>query len=140
MKAIAVILSICALPSVGAELPPDLAAASTQYEQAQFRNDVTALEGLVTDDFVLVNSDSSVEDKAQFLADFELPGFKIDPYIIDQPIRRVWENSALIGGIVHLSWTQEGKRGTRVLRVAYVWIKRSGHWRAAYAQLTRVPP
>jgi hypothetical protein len=125
-------------PAQSDSLPADLAGASKEYDQAQFRNDVAALGHLITDDFVLVNSDASVEDKAQFLADFELPGFKIEPYVIDQPIRKVWDNAALIGGIVHLNWTQDGKHGTRLLRVAYLWIKRNGKWQAAYVQLTRV--
>jgi hypothetical protein len=39
-----------------------------------------------------------------------------------------------------LSWTQDGTRNTRLLRVAYIWIRKSGRWQAAYVQLTRVPP
>jgi ketosteroid isomerase-like protein len=140
MKWLAAILCLSASPVLAAELPVDLAAAARDYDRAQFRNDFAALDRLVTDDFVLVNSDASVEDKSQFLADFKLPGFKIDPYVIDQPIHELWDNAALIGGIVHLSWTQDGTRNTRLLRVAYIWIRKSGRWQAAYVQLTRVPP
>jgi hypothetical protein len=139
MKLLAAILSLTVAPGLAAELPADLVAAARDYDQAQFRNDIASLERLVTDDFVLVNSDALVEDKTQFLADFKLPGFKIDPYVIDQPIHIIWDNAALIGGIVHLNWIQEGKRETRLLRVAYVWIRRNGRWQAAYAQITRVP-
>jgi len=32
-----------------------------------------------------------------------------------------------------------GKHQTRLLRVAYVWAKRNGHWQATYTQVTRVP-
>jgi ketosteroid isomerase-like protein len=138
MKTFAAALLITAARGGAAELPPDLAAASNAYERAQFANDVPSLERLVADDFVLVNSDASLENKAQFLADFKLPGFKIDPYVIDQPIYKLWENAALIGGTVRLRWTQDGKHQTRQLRVAYVWIRRQGRWQAAYAQLTRV--
>jgi ketosteroid isomerase-like protein len=139
LRALAAGLLLCAAPAIAAELPVDLAAASRNYDRAQFENDVGALRRLVTDDFVLVNSDASLENKTQFLADFELPGFKIEPYVIDQPIQKVWENGALLGGIVHLNWTQDGKRASRGLRVVYVWIKRNGRWQAAYAQLTRLP-
>jgi ketosteroid isomerase-like protein len=111
----------------------------SDYDQAQFRNDVETLERLVTDDYVLVNSDASVENKQQFLADFHLPGFKIDPYVLEQPVNKVWRDGAVIGGLVHLSWTQDGKHQTRTLRVAYVWMKRDGLWRATYAQVTRAP-
>ena len=74
------------------------------------------------------------------LADFNLPGFKIDPYVLEQPVVRVWGDGAVVGGVVHLGWTQDGKHQSRVLRVAHVWAKRGDHWEATYTQLTRVPP
>jgi ketosteroid isomerase-like protein len=138
LAALAVTLLLAAL-TLGDTLPPDLARAVRDYDQAQFRNDVTTLDRLVDDDYVLVNSDSSVENKREFLADFHLPGFKIDPYVIEQRVAKVWGDGAVVGGLVHLGWTQDGRHQTRTLRVAYVWVRRGGRWRATYAQVTRVP-
>jgi ketosteroid isomerase-like protein len=132
-------LVLGATSALGADLPPQLAKAVHDYDRAQFANDVATLDRLVVDDFVLVNSDASVEAKAQFLADFKLPGFKIEPYVIEQPVHKVWRDGAVIGGLVNLRWSQDGKHQTRKVRVAYVWLKRDGRWRATYAQVTRVP-
>jgi len=139
MKPVAAILALSAASALGSELPPDLAKAVRDYDRAQFQNDIPALERLVADDYVLVNSNATVENKQQFLADFNLLGFKIDPYVIEQPVEKVLGDAAVIGGLVHLSWTQDGKHQTRLLRVAYVWVKRDGHWQATYTQVTRVP-
>ena len=139
MKIFAVILVLSTAPVLAAELPPDLAKAVQDYDRAQVNNDTAVLERLVDDDYVLVNSNASVENKQQFLADFHLPGFKIDPYVIEQPVQKVWGDGAVIGGLLNLSWTQDGKQQTRRLRVAYVWAKRDGRWRATYGQVTRVP-
>ena len=140
MKLAAAILVLSATPpAFAAQLPPDLVKAVQDYDQAQFHNDIATLERLVTDDFILVNSNASVENKQQFLADFNLPGFKIDPYVMEQPVQKFWGDAAVIGGRVHLSWTQDGKHQTRLLRVAHVWAKRDGHWQATYTQVTRVP-
>jgi len=139
MKLAATILLLSAVPALAVELPPDLAKAIKEYDRAQVHNDIPTLERLVTDDYVLVNSNATVENKQQFLADFNLPGFKIDPYVVEQPVEKVWGNAAVIGGLVHLSWTQDGKHQTRLLRVAYIWAKRNGLWQATYAQVTRVP-
>ena len=139
MKLAAAILALSAAPALAAELPPDLAKAVRDYDRAQIHNDIPTLERLVADDYVLVNSNATVENKQQFLADFSLPGFKIDPYVVEQPVEKMWGNAAVIGGLVHLSWTQDGKHQTRLLRVAYVWAKRGGRWQATYAQVTRVP-
>jgi len=138
MKLAAAVLVLSAAPALAAELPPDLAKAVRDYDQAQFHNDIATLEQLVADDYMLVNSNATVENKQQFLADFNLPGFKIDPYVLEQPVAEVWGDAAVVGGLVHLSWTQDGKHQTRLLRVAYVWAKRSDHWQATYAQVTRV--
>lgn len=139
MTLAALLLALGPSPALAAELPPDLAQAVAAYDRAQFDNDVATLARLVDDDYVLVNSNASVEDKRQFLADFHLPGFKIEPYTIEQPVRKVWGDGAVIGGLLHLGWTQDGRHQTRTLRVSYVWAKRDGRWRATYGQVTRVP-
>ena len=140
MKKLAVaMLALSAAPALAADLPPDLAKAVKDYGQAQFNNDIPELKRLVSDDYVLVNSDATVEDKQKVLADHSLPGFKIDPYVVEQPVEKVWDNAAVIGGLAHLSWTQDGKRQTRLVRIAYVWAKRNGRWQTTYTQVTPVP-
>ena len=117
----------------------DLARAWDAYNQASIRSDVATLATLVTDDYMLVNSDTSVQDKRSYLADFAVPGFRLDPYVIEQPFRKMWGDTALTGGLFNLSWTQEGRHQSRRLRIAHVWTREGGRWRIAYTQLTRVP-
>ncbi len=45
------------------------------------RNDIVALGDLVAEDYLLVNSDSTLQDKPSYLADFAVRGFRIDPYV-----------------------------------------------------------
>lgn len=117
----------------------DLDAAVRAYDQATIHNDVAALAELVRDDYMLVNSDSTLQDKHSYLEDFKVPGFKLDPYALEQPIRRVCGECALVAGRVRLSWTLKGEQQARLLRIAHVWTKVLGRWRLAYTQLTRVP-
>lgn len=139
VKVLALSFVLGAMPALAADLPTELATAVRDYDRAQFRSDVATLDRLVDADFMLVNSNASVEDKAQFLADFNLPGFKIEPYVIELPVHKVWRDGAVIGGLVNLRWTQDGQHQTRRLRVVYVWVKRDGRWLATYAQMTRIP-
>ena len=76
----------------------DLDAAVRAYDEATVRNDVATLAKLVSDDYMLVNSDSSLQDKQSYLEDFKVPGFKLDPYVLEQPARTNWGNTALVGG------------------------------------------
>ena len=116
----------------------DLDDAIRAYDQATVHNDVASLAQLVSDDYTLVNSDSTLQDKSSYLEDFKVPGFKLDPYVLEQPVRRVWGDTALVAGLVHLSWTLKGEHQARLLRIAHVWTL-EGRWRLAYTQLTRVP-
>lgn len=117
----------------------ELAAAWRAYDRATAGSDVATLANLVTDDYMLVNSDSSVQDKQSYLADFGVPGFRLDPYEIEQPVVRRWGDTALTGGVFNLAWVQEGRNQRRRLRVAHVWTRQDGRSRIAYTQLTRVP-
>jgi ketosteroid isomerase-like protein len=143
MKTFTVALLLCtsllALNMALGELPSDLLKTIQQYEQAQVRNDVVTLDHLVTDDFILVNSDSSVQNKKSFLEDFNKPGFKMEPYVLQEKVEKVWGDAAVVGGVMLLKWTQDGKQQSRKLRIVYVWTKKDGHWQTTYAQLTRVP-
>jgi ketosteroid isomerase-like protein len=139
MKLAVAILLLGAAPAFAGELPADLVKAVNDYHQAHFNNDLPELERLVSDDYVLVNSDATVEDKRKVLDDHALPGFKTDPYVVQQPVNQAWDNAAVTSGLVHLSWTLDGTHHTRVVRMAHVWAKRNGQWQATYTQVTRVP-
>ncbi|MCI0611681.1 nuclear transport factor 2 family protein [bacterium] len=135
----ALCITFAALNVAVAEMPLDLTKTIQDYQQAQVNNDVVRLDHLVTDDFVLVNSDSSVQNKKSFLEDFNKPGFKMEPYVLEQKVEKVWGDAAVVGGIMLLKWTQDGKQQSRKLRIVYVWVKTDGHWQTTYGQLTRVP-
>ena len=122
-----------------AALPADLAHALDAHNRATAAKDIAALGALVTDDYRLVNSDATTQDKRSYLADFEKPDFRIDPFQIEQPTYRIDGDTAMTGGIMTLSWTQDGRRQSRRLRIAHLWVRQGGQWRIAYTQLTRVP-
>lgn len=120
-------------------LAGDLAGALSAYNRATISNDTRTLAALVTDDYMLVNSDASVQDKASYLADFAVPGFKIDPYRMEHAFSRIHADTAWTGSTFQLRWAQEGRRHTRRLRAVHFWVRQHGRWRLAYTQLTRFP-
>jgi ketosteroid isomerase-like protein len=119
--------------------PPDLARAVESYNRATIGKDVDRLGQLVTDDYMLVNSDSSVQDKQSYLADFRVPGFRLDPYVVEEAFHRSWGDAALTGGSMRLSWIADGRRQGRHLRFVHAWTLQDGQWRLGYSQLTRIP-
>ena len=129
-----------AVATADANAPPaDLAQAVRDYDIATTNNDVAVLSELIADDYMLVNSDSSVENKAQYLADFHLPGFHIEPYTMEEPMLRAWDHFALTGGLLPLTWVQDGARHQRRLRIVHAWVRTEGRWQIVYTQTTRIP-
>jgi ketosteroid isomerase-like protein len=120
-------------------LPSDLVKAIEDYDRATVSNDTATLASLVADDYVLVNSDSTLQDKQSYLEDFKVPGFRLDPYELQQQVRKGWGDAALLAGVVRLSWTLKDEHHVRMLRIAHVWSRRDGRWQLAYTQLTRIP-
>lgn len=135
-------LAALVLPAPGhalaAPLPADLAAAAHAYDQAQVRGDRAALERLVADDYVLVNGAGAVQSKAQMIADYVAPGFKLDPFTIAAPVEKVLGDTALLGGRVEMTGTDGGQRFALAVRFVDTWARRDGRWRVVYSQVTRI--
>ena len=118
-------------------MPPELARTIAAYDQATVDKDIDRLGALVKDDYVLVNSDMSVQNKQSYLEDFKVQGFRINQYTLSEPIQIVRADSALTGGFFQLSWVQDGRSLHRRTRIIHFWEKDAGQWRLAYTQLTR---
>ena len=120
-----------------ASLPSDLAKAVADYDAAQIKGDGAELKRLLADDYTLVNSRGSVENKAQLIADYTAPGYKLDPFVVMEPIEKVWTDGAVMGGLATLSGTDDGKHFEVTLRFADIWAKRHGAWQVIYTHVSK---
>lgn len=131
-------LWVCSVANA-AELPADLAQAVKDYDEAQIHGDKAELQRLVADDYTLVNSTGRVQSKAELIADYTTPGYKIEPFEIQQPVEKVWRDGAVMGGIVELRGVDGGKPFAVTLRFADIWAKRSGRWQVIYTHVSKPP-
>ena len=120
-----------------ANLPADLAKAVKDYDEAQIHGDKAQLQRLVADDYTLVNSSGRIQNKAQLIADYTAPGYKIEPFEIMEPVEKVWSDGAVMGGVVDLRGTDGGKPFAVKLRFADIWAKRNGKWQVIYTHVSR---
>lgn len=120
-------------------LPRELARAAADYDAAQVAGDRAALERYLASDYMLVNGAAEVENKAQLIADFTDPAFKLNPYRVDHPIVRSWPGGAVLAGEVELTGTSAGKPFAAHTRFVDVWRLRGNKWQVVYTQVTRVP-
>ena len=122
-----------------ATLPPALARAAADYDRAQIQGDKALLERLLAEDYHLVNGSGQVELKPQFVAESVDPAFKLEPFVVENPIETVWNGGAVLAGEVHLEGQDHGKPFQAHFRFADVWRKRNGAWQVVFTEVTRLP-
>jgi hypothetical protein len=122
------------------DTPADLVQAVKDYDQAQIKGDRQELERLLADDYTLVNSSGKLETKAELVADYTAPGYKLEPFVVQQPIEKVWSDGAVMAGVARLHGTDGGKAFDVTLRFADVWAKRHGKWQVIYTHVSRATP
>ena len=119
-------------------LPPDLAAQARIFDAAKISGDAKMLDAVLADDFVLVNGGADVAGKAQFIKGYTDPDFKIMPFCVSDPVKKVWSDGAVLGGKMRMRFTDHGDPGISVFRYADIWVKRDGRWQVTYTQVTRL--
>jgi len=136
----AVLIAILASPTIRAtEIPPDLAKAVKDYDQAQMDGNRAELERLLADDYTLLNSGGKAETKSQFIAESTAPGFKLEPFVVKDAIEKVWSDGAVMGGIATLRGVDGGKPFAATLRFADIWAKLNGKWQVIYTHVSKPP-
>lgn len=130
---------LAAVSGAGLKLPADLAAAVHAYDQAQVKGDRAALEQLLAADYLLVNSQEKLESKAELIADYTAPGFRLDPFAVEREVRRLWSDGAVMGGVATLTGVDGGKPYRVRLRFSDIWAKRGGRWQVIYTAASREP-
>jgi ketosteroid isomerase-like protein len=120
-------------------IPRELARAVRAYDDAQVHGDRAALDRLLADDYLLINSRGLHESKHQLIADYTALGFTLKPFRVEDPVAKVWSGSAIMGGVATLEGTDSGQPYKVRLRFADVWAKRAGRWQVVYTQASREP-
>lgn len=127
------------LAAAAVALPADLAKAAHEYDEAQVASDKAALERLLADDYRLHNSGGGVQDKTSFIADQIAPGYKLEPFVVEEKVEKVMGDAAILGGVARAKGTSGGEAYDVRLRFIDVWQKRNGRWVVVMSQATRVP-
>jgi hypothetical protein len=131
----ALLLSASAL---AADIPADLKKAVHDYDEAQVHGNGAELARLLADDYTLINSRGLVQTKKDLIDEYTAPGYKIEPFVVREPIEKVWNDGAVMAGVATLKGVDGGKPFSVTLRFADIWAKRNGKWQVIYTHVS--PP
>jgi hypothetical protein len=105
-----------------------LVALENAWNLAQVHQDAKALEGLVGDKFIYTDTDGSIMDKRQFLADIKETDYHASLVVNDNVKVYLYPNAAVVAGRYHTKGTYKGKRYEHWGRFTDTWIFDHGLW------------
>jgi hypothetical protein len=108
---------------------------NARYIDSYLTSDVVWYDEHLADDFLCIQSDGTVLDKARFLFQ-TAKGPDVAKYHLDEVRIRVIGSTALVHG-TGLFTKPDGSEGTS--RYTDVYAKLAGKWKVVAAQITRVP-
>jgi ketosteroid isomerase-like protein len=113
-----------------------LMALENAWNQAQLRHDSRSLNTLVGDAFVYTDTDGTVMNKAEFLADIADTGYH--PTMMANDGMRVfpYDKTAIVIGTYHAKGTTKGKPFDHYGRFTDTWVYQNGIWQCVASHTT----
>jgi len=109
-----------------------------QWTDAELKQDAVALDRILADDIVEIESTGQVQTKAEDLADLKSGEFKLESLSFGDMKVRVFGNVAVVNGPYTMKGTYKGKDISHEGRFTDVFVKRQGRWQCVSTQSTPV--
>ena len=115
--------------------------AVTQAVCDAFRlRDLSALEQLLSPDFTLVGTDSSIQPRSQAIAEVQAGDPRYEVFQNHDMSAHVYGDAAVVQGITSLKGSSGGKPFAVDVRFTDTLIRSEGRWRVVVSHVTRIPP
>lgn len=121
------------------QVEEELRRLNAAVSEMQVRKDVAAATRLLADDYVFLQADGQVSNKAQNIAGLGDPAFVCESLTTDGVEVRVFGDVGVITGRAHFRAKFKGQEVDDELLYTDVWVKRQGRWQNVVSQATRRP-
>jgi len=111
-------------------------ALENAWNLAQLHHDSKALDSLVADTFTYTDTDGTVMNKVQFLADNKDPSYKASLVANENEKVFSYNTTAVVIGTYHTKGTYKGKAFEHYGRFTDTWIFQNGVWRCVASHTT----
>lgn len=134
------IFAVCAfIPSLAvADSAAEVERMEQKRMQAVLDADMPALYAIYADDFFYNTGSGVSQTKAQYLPRYASGEIRVTKADSEPRDIRVYENTALVTGIVQVNLTNKGEEKLLHLRYLNVWVKRTNGWVLVARQSTNI--
>jgi ketosteroid isomerase-like protein len=112
----------------------------TQQACEAFRTgDLATVERLLAPEFTLVSSDSTIQTRAEVIAEVRNREPKYEIFRNHSMVAHVFDDAAIVQGITSLKGTAKGQPFEVDVRFTDTLIKTNGQWQLIVSHVTRMP-
>jgi ketosteroid isomerase-like protein len=109
------------------------------FAEAIVKNDHEGIGRLVTDDWIIIDPNGEIVDRARFFEVIKSGALTHDMMESEDFRVRVYGDSAVVTGLTRTKGKFMGQEFSTQERATDVFVKRDGRWQCALTQLTRFP-
>ena len=125
--------------SATADTADDIERLEQQRGQAILNADMPTLYAIYADDFFYNRAGGDSLTKSEYLPMYESGNLKVNKSTSEGRVVRVYGDTAVVTGIVHVDATIKGENRNLHLRYLNVWVKRGYNWVLVARQATNIP-
>jgi ketosteroid isomerase-like protein len=115
----------------------DLVKLEDEFARAVASNDADALDGILADDWIIVDPDGSILEKAHFLGVIK-SGVLVHESMESTDLRvRLYGNTAVVTGLTTTKGKFMGQDFASCERATDIFVKQTDRWQCVFTQLTR---
>jgi len=115
----------------------ELVKLEKELAQAVTKNDADAVDGFLADDWIIVDPDGGIIDKARFLGVIK-SGVLSHELMESADLRvRLYGNTAVVTGLTTTKGKFMGQDFASCERATDIFVKRNDRWQCVFTQLTR---
>jgi ketosteroid isomerase-like protein len=115
----------------------ELLKLENEFARAVANNDADALDGLLATDWIIVDPDGSIIDKARYLAVIRSGALSHESMEASDLRVRLYGNAAVVTGLTTTKGKFMGQDFASCERATDIFVKQSDRWQCVFTQLTR---
>ena len=133
------LVGLVALVALLPASPDELQNAEKQWVDAVKRQDMAALNRILSDDLVYAHSTGIVETKAEYLNKMKSGDQKYTAIEHNEAKMRTYGDTGVVNARVRMTGATKGVPFDNQLLMMHVWVKKDGRWQLVAHQTTRLP-
>jgi ketosteroid isomerase-like protein len=115
----------------------ELLKLENEFTQAVANNDAAAIDGFLADDWIIIEPDGGIIDKAHFLGVIESGALSHEKMESTDVRVRVYGNTAVVTGLTTSKGKFMGQEFTSCERATDIFVQQNDRWQCVLTQLTR---